>query len=711
MANVGGSFWLVPDLTGAGLDDLVARPVGTTSDIVSGVVPALPSVDQTSSPIARPFAEGAATDLAGVFPNARYFPYAVNSGIDAQERTLPNRLLMAPAASGDVLGYDSLAPQITIQQGGPGACKSITYPTANSSTQVFSAGDLTLDFGDAESQISHLTVTLVSGTADDSLSFDVTGTSIVVPTPTISTGGKGGDTTRTYTFTTPAITADYRGVLRSIVYHSSSSPSPLSARISVALSARDRATAAADGYALASYQIANLVFNGTPIFTIPLTTDSNGLVTLPFTQAEAGANTPGFTLSVITQGNLGTGSIDGSGQVFSYQANVGASGTDEVVLSVVDDVQVSNGEGTTTQSQEIGQIRMVITVSPTLDVTVISGSDTFVLGESLLIRVAGGVAPYRVRANQSTTIIPVSLPQQPVGAARDALQAPAIQGFYLKPLVGGTTRITVTDANGTSEMHDLITTQLPSVEVPRPSVAVSVGGQTVFGAICPGTPQGVASLVSGLSKVDSSRGRGFTWEASSQRYVELPAVPNDGIGPTTGVFLAARADLGLDFSGSQLPLGAEIVLQQNWNFVGLGPIDDNSGTPRTSHSLATDFDLVLVEDQSVQSKDQIGNVAYFWNGASYERATVLQSNVGYWIQNVRADGKILSLKRVASGTGTSPTLRSAPPALKAAGTPPAPPAASSSSNKADDGGSCGSGSGLAVMLGGLLLALRMRFRR
>ncbi len=710
-----GAFWIVPDLTGDGLDDFVGRVTTNSGQgpvTTCGVLPTVAGSSQPDIAVERPFLEPLTTiELADGTGNPQFVPYAVGTGKDLAGNMLPHRLILAPVTGADLLGLASIAPTLVIGGGTISTPISLVYSVTSSPIQLFSAPQVALTFGDAASQVTRLSVTLTSQTADDQLLFTLpVGMSLA---PTLSTSTTGANVNRVYTFNEAATVADYQSLLASMVYQSSAAPAgPATVEVSD-FAARDRSTSASSSYGMPSVQLASLTFIGLPTITIPLLADATGHAQLGFNSDTAGASSANFTLAVVQQGLQGTGSIDATGQFFNYdQTNLQATGTDEVILSVFDDVAlppVGGVRGFRALQQEVGRIRIQITLTvATLSFFVVSGSTTMALGESVVIQVSQGIAPYQISANRATVILPVSVQ---AGAARGAVTSS--QGFFIKPQEVGDTVITVRDVNGTSTQVTLTTALLASVEVPHPSVPASVGDKTVFGAICPGTPQGVSSLLAGLGRVDARQARGFTWDGATQRYVELPAQPGDGIGPTTGVFLAARADLGLDFSGAQLPINAEIILLPGWNFVGLGPVLDN-GVTRTAHQLISDFQLILVDAQSsVAARDQIGDVAYLWNGATYEQTTTLQSNVGYWINNRRADGKALSLRRVANGTGFSARAESSADnvRLNAVGQPPTPPAASASSH--DEGGHrCGSGSGIALVLGSLLAFARcMRFRR
>ena len=264
--------------------------------------------------------------------------------------------------------------------------------------------------------------------------------------------------------------------------------------------------------------------------------------------------------------------------------------------------------------------------------------------------------------------------------------------------------INVIDADGNPGGSQIINVAAPAaVTLSAPQIPVSVGGVTLFGAICPSTFAGVQSLRSALSGKDKTVVRAFAWDAALQGYAELPEdEPAGGLTPTTGVFLATRQELGLNFSGVPSALDSSIALLPGWNFVGLGPID-NSGTIEDFHPYAN-FDIT--NELGVHQTDPtvISANPFYWDGTAYSTVSVMAAGTSYWIHNTSGQTLLLVRKAVAV---TFPISRSA----RAEETPPAPPSTgSASSNKADGG--CGSGSGIALVLAGLMACVRFaRFRR
>ncbi len=90
----------------------------------------------------------------------------------------------------------------------------------------------------------------------------------------------------------------------------------------------------------------------------------------------------------------------------------------------------------------------------------------------------------------------------------------------------------------------------PVVSLPAPTIGKSSGTTVVYNAICPSTPEGLARLRSVLAGKPSNQVRAFSWDATTQAYVEFPAEPAGGLDVSSGVFIATRLDLGLDFTGT-----------------------------------------------------------------------------------------------------------------------------------------------------------------
>lgn len=322
---------------------------------------------------------------------------------------------------------------------------------------------------------------------------------------------------------------------------------------------------------------------------------------------------------------------------------------------------------------------------------VIDSPPSGTLGGSVPMSISGGALPYHVRATG--------------GVVRVGGVVNGVLKVFVVPTQSGTIHVTVTDANNASVPFDIEVSELARTELPAPALAISTGAATVFGPVCPGTTSGLASLRSALQGSDRRRTRGFAWDSASQSYTELPSEPDGGLTPTDAVFLASRVDLGLDFSGPAVPTGTTILLRAEWNFVGLGPVDDN-GSIVTSHSLSSNFSLLDLSGNSASFSDI--SMAYRWNGTSYEQTDVIESGVGYWIRNVGSDSQPRLLQRNATSLG-APRSPKAVQFARNADAPPAPP--STDTKAQDDGGSCGAGSGIGAMLGMLLAFLRLRSRQ
>ena len=265
-----------------------------------------------------------------------------------------------------------------------------------------------------------------------------------------------------------------------------------------------------------------------------------------------------------------------------------------------------------------------------------------------------------------------------------------------------------------------------------PPIGVSVGNAVAYAAICPSTSEGAARLVATLAGLTSTQAVGFAWDATTQAYVRLPDPPTGGVLPTTGVYIATRRDLGLDFNGTPATLPAAIVLQPGFNFIGIPPLDTGNGI-LTTHAFPGDF-AVLNESGALvtttsEFADLLGTVGsddpttaqpFLYNGSTYDQQAVMVTGRGYFLKNNASSP--ITLRRVASGTILSdPTLapqltigqvvRSVP--VKHTyidrGTPPPAPAASSTAAASNSGKACGLGSGVVGLLGLLVLAWRRRF--
>ncbi len=203
----------------------------------------------------------------------------------------------------------------------------------------------------------------------------------------------------------------------------------------------------------------------------------------------------------------------------------------------------------------------------------------------------------------------------------------------------------------------------------------------------------------------------FAWDALQQAYVQLPGQPTGGLQPSSGVFLATRHPLALDFSGTPSAAPFYLTLQPGWNFIGIPLILDGTGTLVTSHDFPADF--TLYDQNNVQISDiltftnDLGTVGsgtlasanpYFYDGSAYTQVATLSVSSGYWIKNNTSAA--LTLMRNQTGTLTTLSRLGRSPAAgslsaSAAGTqsgvlidrgsPPPPPG----SAQAGDGGGAG----------------------
>ena len=271
-----------------------------------------------------------------------------------------------------------------------------------------------------------------------------------------------------------------------------------------------------------------------------------------------------------------------------------------------------------------------------------------------------------------------------------------------------------------------------------PPIAVSTGATVHYAAICLSTPEGVSRALSIFGAVSSTQAVAFAWDATIQDYVKLPAAPSGGLLPTSGIFVATRRDLGLDFNGTPSSLPLVLTLQPGFNFVGIPPLDSGNGF-LTAHAFPRDFELLdetsTLVTTTTRFADILGTVGsnnpataapYLFNGTGYTQQGTLFTGVGYFIKNNAT--LPVTLRRVLSGTvltnpsvasAISPTLANAAQTRVVApthtytdrGAPPAPPSGSSSAPAASGGGhACGLGSGVVGLVGFLLLGWRRRLR-
>ncbi len=329
-----------------------------------------------------------------------------------------------------------------------------------------------------------------------------------------------------------------------------------------------------------------------------------------------------------------------------------------------------------------------------------------VVGETIRVVVHDGNPPYTLASSGATVIAGAQL------AATSDLDGDQDldpgQTLVVVPTGTGAGSITVTDRDGTVATISLSVTQLPSAANPLPTIPVTTGETTVYAAICPGTSAGLTSLRQAMAGRDSTVARLFSWDALTQAFVEFPAEPAGGLAPSDALFLAAREALPLDFDGSPAPLPYAILLRPGWNFVGLPPLTADGGQTVIRRSLldATTADDFVLNDPTGAVLARSGNLdgAYWWDGAAYRTASLLECGKGYWIRNLGSQP--LFLRRLHTGIVRS--LAGSGPLALAGKAPPAPPAAAVQSS-GKTGGGCGSGGGVALL--GLALAALLSGRR
>ncbi|MBA3938266.1 MAG: hypothetical protein H0X38_12450 [Planctomycetes bacterium] len=276
------------------------------------------------------------------------------------------------------------------------------------------------------------------------------------------------------------------------------------------------------------------------------------------------------------------------------------------------------------------------------------------------------------------------------------------------------------------------TAQGPVVTVTTPALGVSSGSTVVYNAICPATPEGLARLRAALTGRPSNQVRAFSWDAAAQTYAEVTADATALANLTihSGVFIATRLNLGLDFSGAPASLPDGIVLKPGFNFVGLPPFLINSSGV-TSHAFLADFSVALASDPATPITDPIvladllGTVGsgdlttaqpFFWDGTAYTQHATLESGLGYWLKNNNTTTDVV-LTRIDSSLVSFPAFGAVASATRNVGTgsqvvdrgvPPAPPGGSGKAQESGGGKACGNGAiSAGLLLFGLLL-LRVR---
>ncbi len=238
----------------------------------------------------------------------------------------------------------------------------------------------------------------------------------------------------------------------------------------------------------------------------------------------------------------------------------------------------------------------------------------------------------------------------------------------------------------------------------------------MFFPLCPATTEGVASLQAFLNATAPTDAVGFCWDATTQAYVEYPALPSGGILPTTGMFVATAVPMDADFSGTPSATSAAITLEPGWNLVGVPPITTGGATV-TSVTFPADFSIavggvsvttaaVFADDIGTPTSDQPSTAEpYYYNGSAYAQVSELDAGTAYWFHNNLSTAATLTVspgatlpltgvRRLAHAAGSSP--------------PPAPTMAPAASNGAATSGRCGAAAGVVMLVS---LALWWRRRR
>jgi hypothetical protein len=354
--------------------------------------------------------------------------------------------------------------------------------------------------------------------------------------------------------------------------------------------------------------------------------------------------------------------------------------------------------------------------------------------------------PFTVLNNQGTAAtftFSVSLPVGMTAPTPASIIIPANSAVVVNVMVtinsvtaGALNAVTLTATAATTGQAttQLVLTSPVAIQTPP----LSQGSQTVYSSICPSTPEGVQNLLTVMAPESSSTAQAYAWDASVQGYVLLPGQPAGGLQPSSGVFLATRHPLALDFDGTPTAAPFYQTLVPGWNFIGIPLLIDNTGALLTSHAYPSSFSLFdstggQIAD-AVTFANDLGTVGsgdastanpYFYNGSSYVQVATLSVGSGYWIKNNTTATLTLSRNQTGITTVLSRHLPNAPshdPGSAATrsssssgvlidrGTPPPPPGGANSDSGSSHG--CGLGTGSVALLGlSLSVLLARRFRR
>jgi hypothetical protein len=384
------------------------------------------------------------------------------------------------------------------------------------------------------------------------------------------------------------------------------------------------------------------------------------------------------------------------GQNYTYTAAAESGGVDAIALRAVD------GNG----NQTDGFLTITVQANQSVVRAFLPGiSAPYALraGTPVSVAVIGGRPPLRWSTTNGRAVATGSLNGLDVDG--DGQLDVGLIG-RLEPASEGSGLLTITDALGvaTSVAFTVAAEPPPAPAKPAPPVPTSSRTQTLFGALGPQTRQGVASLRSVFGSLSQTQAVAYAWDATTQTFVTLPSEPTGGLSAGSGIFVASRVDLPVDFSGSPATAPYAWELQPGWNFVAIPAMVDASGDSLSTFDPTQDLMLAEAGGTELLGEDRLLVFSGNWwsfDGQNYEIATTLVPGRAYWVRNRSTEPSRPVVLQLAPGIGPRVMSRSAEGSR-----PPVPPTSAQSSQ--GSAGGCGLGGGLAVLLGGLALMRRRR---
>ena len=393
----------------------------------------------------------------------------------------------------------------------------------------------------------------------------------------------------------------------------------------------------------------------------------------------------------------------------------------QTTLTVIDDALVeTNTSGAITLLAAAG----IILGDPTYATLTIVDDDVIVLPTALQVWVGGQTNPTAIHVGDSITIdVFGGQPAYTISGSGFAVHADQIrlgmdingdghtepaQLFEFTPLQAGLLSFTVTDQAGTVAKMDVSVAALPTMTLPPLSVPISRPNTTVYTSLAATSPQGVQKLIAFSNQYNDSIFKAGLWDPLTQAFVQMPTMPAHGIVPHSGVFVATRTALDVDFSGTPTPLSHRIMLQPQWNFIGIPLLSDGSEFIDWSQVPAYLVNGDKLSDQD--KKKALGETLRTWDGGSYEYASQLVVGSGYWIFNgILPEQPIyIELTQEAAQTNkiaASMNHRSAPL------DPPMLQSMTSPTSSSNSGGGCGSGLAWLIPLLLMIACVQARSRR